>query len=104
MEPGDRLHFDITKKYKNKGCREKYKKRDKYRRNGAASKSKVKGSFSVLHNALEGKYGNLRILQSKYSFTADRASGDQHTGEISSSCNLQRGIYRDEAAGTEGTG
>ena len=30
-----------------------------------------KGSFNVLHNALEGKYGNLRILQSKYSFTAD---------------------------------
>ena len=25
----------------------------------------------LLHNALEGKYGNLRILQSKYSFTAD---------------------------------
>ena len=64
MEPGDRLHFDITKKYKNKGCREKYKKRDKYRRNGAASKSKVKGSFNVLHNSREenmATYGYCRV-------------------------------------------
>ena len=37
MEPGDRLHFDITKKYKNKGYQEKYKKQGKYRKNGAAA-------------------------------------------------------------------
>ena len=46
-------------------------------------------------------YGYCRV--STHSQRIER-QGDQHTGEISSSCNLQRGIYRDEAAGTEGTG
>jgi hypothetical protein len=42
-----------------------------------------------------GGYGDIRILQSKYAFTEDRATGIKYTGKVSTSCDLQRSFYRD---------
>ena len=63
-------------------------------------------TFKAVHNArmTGGEYGDIRILQGKHTFTADRAPGIQHTGKVSAGCDLQRGFYGNQAAGTEGAG